>query len=239
MESESPEIKLSKAVSIFVIATLYFYILLFTLLPYLQSHVEMNPAMYWFITGYFLFIPIFLYPLVAAWKEGHRTLPEIANALNIKPMLKKDIRYAVGATVLIFVLSGLIFGISLVLNKHFGIKPLNTTPWFMELHPFQGKEKLLLFVWLPMFCFNILGEELLWRGYIQTRLQGKFAWFACSILWMLFHLPFGIDLLITLAPIIVLLPYAYHKTKNTMVSILIHAIYNGPIFILISLGVMN
>jgi len=163
----------------------------------------------------------------------------MVKSLNIKPMNKNDWIYAIITTLLVFIFTGLVFGVSIMLHKQFGIQQLNTVPWFMEMHPFQGKEKLLLLVWLPMFVFNILGEELLWRGYIQTRLEGKFAWIICSLLWLAFHLPFGIDLMIMLLPIVILLPYAYHKTKNTLVGVFIHGVYNGPMFVLVALGIIK
>jgi len=87
-----------------------------------------------------------------------------------------------------------------------------------------------------MFFFNIVGEEILWRGYIQARLQGKYSWLLCSFLWLLFHLPFGIDLMIMLIPVITIIPYIFYKTKNTLVGILIHGVYNGPLFVLVALG---
>jgi membrane protease YdiL (CAAX protease family) len=45
------------AVAVFLGFTVYFFILLFTLLPYLKNNYSTNSALYWFITGYFLFIP--------------------------------------------------------------------------------------------------------------------------------------------------------------------------------------
>ena len=79
-----------------------------------------------------------------------------------------------------------------------------------EMRPYQGIEKLLLFIWFPMFFFNIVGEEILWRGYIQNRMKSKYAWIACSLLWLIFHLPFGIDFIIMLIPVIIIIPYAFY-----------------------------
>lgn len=93
-----------------------------------------------------------------------------------------------------------------------------------------------------MFFFNIFGEELLWRGYILPRQElamGNTAWIVNASLWMMFHLCFGVSLLIVLMPIIVVLPYAVQKTGNTNVGILIHALLNGPSFIMISLGIIR
>jgi membrane protease YdiL (CAAX protease family) len=160
-------------------------------------------------------------------------------AVNIRPFSKTDWVYTAAGLLAVFVATGVIFGVSSFLNKNFGLPMLSTTPWFMEMHPFQGRDRLLLLVWLPMFFFNITGEEILWRGYIQNRLRGIYSWLLCSILWMLFHLPFGIDLQIMLIPLFIVVPYVFHKTQNTRVGILIHGIYNGPIFIAVALGTLK
>jgi membrane protease YdiL (CAAX protease family) len=225
-----------KAASIFLVFTLYFYLLLFTLLPFLKSHFSLNPALYWFVTGYFLFIPLFVAALVMVKGEGARGFRQILAALHIKPFAKKDWQYAAGGLLLGFILTGLIFGVSFLLHKFYGLAMLNTTPWFMEMQPFRGVEKLLLLVWLPMFFFNIVGEEILWRGAIQSRLRGKHSWLLCSLLWLLFHLPFGADLMVMLVPVIIIVPYAFHKTGNTLVGVFIHGVYNGPMFVAVALG---
>jgi membrane protease YdiL (CAAX protease family) len=228
-----------KAAVIFIAFTVYFFLLLFTLLPFLKSIFSLNSAMYWFITGYFLFIPIFVCAWILAKAEGNRGIKQIMSALHITIFSKKDWAYSMAGLLLGFVMTGVIFGASFLLNKYFVFRMLNTTPWFMEMHPFQGTEKLLILVWLPMFFFNIVGEEILWRGYIQSRLQGKYSWQLCSLLWLLFHLPFGMDLLIMLMPVIVIIPYAFHKTNNALVGIFIHGMYNGPVFMAIALGLIK
>lgn len=234
----STSITLKKAVIIFTVSTLYFYLLLFTLLPFTKSEFILNPALYWFITGYFLFIPLFIYAVMKVKSEGNNGVRQILNALSIKSFSKKDWLYSITGLFLVFLFTGFIFGISILLNKFSGIRMLNTTPWFMEMQPFQGIEKLLLLVWIPMFFFNIAGEEFLWRGYIQSRLHGKHSWMICSALWMMFHIPFGFDLIIMAMPALVIIPYVFYKTENTLTGIFIHGIYNGPIFAAIALGLM-
>ena len=230
------EISTFKAVAIFGGATLYFYCLLYTLFPFLKSHYLLNPAVYWFITGYFLFIPLFLYAILLVKAEGNNSKSEILSALNIKVLSKRDWKYVVLASLLAFILTGVVFGISSFLNKQFGLRTLDTQPWFLKMNPFQGDERFLLLLWLPMFLLNMLGEELLWRGYIQARMKIKYSWLLSSLLWMCFHLPFGFDLIIMLIPFLIIIPYVFYKTNNTSVCILIHTIYNGPIFVLIALG---
>jgi membrane protease YdiL (CAAX protease family) len=233
------KISITKAILIFAIATIYFYILLFTLLPFLRNNYVINSALYWFITGYFLFIPIFLFAVFMAKSEGNKNIKQIMLSLNIMPFSKKDWIYSIAGLFIGFVLTGIIVAVFSFLNKYFGIAPLNTTPWFMDMHPFEGSDKLLLLIWFPMFFFNIIGEEILWRGYIQKRLQIKYSWIICSLLWLMFHFPFGIDLLIMLIPVILIIPYAFYKTRNTLVGIFIHGIYNGPVFIAVALGVIK
>ena len=229
-----------KASAIFCCATAYFFLLLFTLFPFIQSNFSLNPALYWFITGYFLFIPLFVFAVVMVRQEGSRTGIEIREALAVKRMSNKDWQYAVIGTILAFFLSGIIFGCSYLLNKYFGWRVLNTTPWFMEeMRAFQGIEKLLLLVWLPMFFFNIVGEEILWRGYIQNSMKSKYAWLQCALLWAVFHIPFGLDIMIIALPVLLLIPYIFTKRSNTLIGIFIHGIYNGPIFICISLGLLK
>lgn len=232
-------ISILKASAIFIGFTLYFYLLLFTLLPFTKAHLELNPAMYWFITGYFLFIPVFACAVMLSRIEGNSGPREIATSLNIKPFSGRDWIYAVSGLLLTFLFTGIIFGASALLAKYYGVRPLSTTPWFMEMRPFTGRENLLLLVWLPMFFFNIAGEEILWRGYIQSRLRGKYSWLICSFMWLMFHLPFGLDLLLTLVPVIIIIPYAFTKTRNTLTGIFIHGIFNGPVFIAVASGIIG
>ncbi len=229
-------ISLLKASLIFAGFTAYFFALLHTLLPFLKANFSLNPSLYWFITGYFLFVPIFVASVVFVGLEGEREFGEVTRALNLRRLTRRDWKYATLGLLSVFLLTGAIFGASSLLNTYFGVRLLSTTPWFIEMHPYQGYEKLLLFVWLPMFFFNIVGEELLWRGYIQSRLHGRFSWIACSLLWLLFHLPFGMDLMILLMPVAIIIPFIFSKTPNTSISIFIHGMYNGPVFVAVTLG---
>lgn len=234
------QVSIFQAIVIFSMATIYFYILSITLFPFLTSHFQLNPSLYWFITGYFLFIPLFAYAVLQVRSEGNRTVRGIMQALGIVRIQRKDWYYVIGGALLIFLLTGLIFGCSVLLHEQLGWRLLKTNPIFMEdMRPYLGWEKLYLFVWLPMFFFNIVGEEILWRGYIQGRMASKYAWIIGGFLWAIFHLPFGLDLIIMASPAFLIIPYIFSKTQNTSVAIAIHGIYNGPIFVLISLGVIS
>ncbi|POR01498.1 hypothetical protein AU468_08010 [Alkalispirochaeta sphaeroplastigenens] len=228
-----------KSVLVFSLFTALFYFLLVTLHPLLRSVTAWNPALYWFVTGYFLFVPMAVYAVGSVRREGFLSGAAILRGLGVRNLSPRDWKYSIMGLLILFLCTGLIFGVSHVLSSRFGLRELSTTPWFIEMHPFQGLEKLLLLIWFPMFCFNILGEELLWRGYIQKRLSARYAWPLCSLLWFLFHLPFGGDLMIILLPITIIVPFVFYRTRNTAVAIFIHGMYNGPIFVAVALGLVS
>ncbi len=234
-----PKISYFKACAVFCAATVYFYTLLFTLLPFVKANFTINSALYWFITGYFLFVPLFFAAILFARKEGNSTAKQIFAALSLRKFYRRDWLYALGGLLAVFLGSGVVFACAKLATVIFGIRELSTVPWFMEITPFQGRDKLLLLVWLPMFFFNICGEELLWRGYIQSRLKHRHSWILCSMLWLIFHLPFGLDLLLMLLPIVIILPYVFHRSQNTLIGIFIHGIFNGPIFVAVALGLVK
>ena len=231
---EHKQISLSPSTVIltFGIATLCFYFLLMVFLPLLKNTFSFHPSItYWFITGSALFVPLFLYAIHMAKKEGNEGINQILLALDVKPFSDRDWIYASTGLSLLFVLDGVIVVVLSLLNT-----PLSTGPWFLEIHELVGNERFLLLVWLFMLFFNICGEEFLWRGYLQKRLPGKSSWILCSFCWLAFHTPFGIDLMIMLLPAVMIIPYIYSQTRNTLACIFIHGLYNGPIFVAIALG---
>lgn len=226
------------ATAVFAGFTAYFFLLLATVHPLLSTYLSWNPVLNWFVTGYFLFIPIFAFAILAVRAEGRKSVPDLLEGLGIRAMNGRDWKYATAGLAVTFGLTGVIFGASFALSAAFGIREMSTEPWFVNLSPLQGMERLLLLVWLPMFFFNIVGEEILWRGYIQARITPRNGWLICAGLWWLFHLPFGLDLMIMLLPITIVVPYVFERTRSTLACVFIHGIYNGPLFVAIALGAM-
>lgn len=243
MNSELKAMPLKISVLYFGIPSLYFWLLTKYLTPYLNRTVGIHPAMSWFITGFLVFIPLFFAACLFAMKEGNAgSFKALLTRLRLKKFTKRDWAWATGGLLAVLVLTGLIFGVSSLLSTKMGIPALKTTPGFMEFEPFKPAERWMLFVWLGMFFFNIVGEEIFWRGYILPRQElahGKYAWLINSIFWGVFHISFGRDLLIILMPTLVVLPLAVYRTKNTAVGIFIHGVFNGPMFILVSLGIVK
>jgi membrane protease YdiL (CAAX protease family) len=202
----------------------------------------LHPALSWFIGGLLTFVPLFLLAIFLGRKDGFQTKTELISRLRLKRMSGRDWKFTLGGLLLIFIGTGLIMGISKLLHLQFGIPEIETTPSFMKFEPFRGNERFLLLAWLVMFFFNIFGEELLWRGYILPRQElslGRSAWIFNALLWFVFHIAFGIHLLILLIPILIILPWCVQKTGNTMVGVWIHGLMNGPMFVLVSLGIIG
>ena len=115
-------------------------------------------------------------------------------------------------------------------------------PPFIQGTVLEGQNRVLLFLaWLPMFFFNIAGEELLWRGYLLPRQElafGKNAWIINGLLWIVFHIPFGLRIIIMVLPVFFTLPWLAMKTKSTWPGIILHGLVNGPAFAMILLGII-
>ena len=242
MNTELKPISTLYSAVLFGIPAIVFIVICRVLVPLLDQHYGLHPALSWFIGGLLIFVPLFFLAIHLALKDGFQTKVEILTRFRIKKMTARDWKFTLNGLLLIFLFTGLIMGISKILYLKFGIPEIETTPSFMKFEPFHGKERLLLFVWLVMFFFNIFGEELMWRGYILPRQEmnsGNKAWIFNALFWFIFHFAFGVQLLILLIPILIILPYAVQKTGNTLVGIWIHALMNGPMFVLVSLGIIG
>lgn len=113
------------------------------------------------------------------------------------------------------------------------------SPPFMAFEPLNEGRYWLLLVWAPYWVLNIMGEEILWRGVMLPRQElafGKYTWLVHGTGWALFHIAFGLTLLITLLPLIYIQSFIVQKTKNSWVGVLMHGGMNGPAFIAIALG---
>lgn len=227
---------------LFGLPTVYFIGITKFLIPLLKES-GVHPALSWFLGGTAVFLPLFVLAIILVKAEGVKiTIKELLNRLRVRKPNRNDIKWSLISLVLVFALSGIIMVLSQYITSLFDLPPLNLSPEFTRFEPLRGSQIFLLLVWLVMFFFNIMGEELLWRGYILPRQElrfGKYAWLINSVFWMMFHICFGIELMLILIPVIVILPYVVQKTCNTTNGIIIHGLYNGPMFILVALGVIK
>ena len=119
---------------------------------------------------------------------------------------------------------------------------LNATPFFFQNMPLKDGYYGILYAWPFFFFFNIFGEEFLWRGYIQPRqelLTKQWTWLVHSLLWAVWHLPMGLDLIIAATPIFFILPAVVQIRKNTTIAIVVHAVFGAFGFLALALGLVS
>jgi len=96
--------------------------------------------------------------------------------------------------------------------------------------PLAGQWWLLAVYALFLLVFNLLGEELWFRGYLFPRQQlvyGRWSWLVHGLLWTLFHLPIYPWYLVYLLPTALTVSYAAQKTGSSWASYVVHGLGNG------------
>lgn len=237
-------IGLSESPVLFGVPAIVFFIITRILMPYAEIATSFHPLIIWFVCGgLLLFAPLFVLAIIL-YKRDYQTINRetFIERFRLYPLDKGDWGWtaiSIGAillfTLLIIITWSLLSGV-------IGFREINMSSPFLQFSPLKGKELLLLLAWLPFFFFNIVGEELLWRGYIlpgQELVFGEYAWLLNSALWLLFHFCFGIDFIVILIPSLLIIPYVVYKRKNTYIGIILHTFINGPTFVLVALGVIK
>lgn len=224
----------------FGLVTIALYFATHYIIPFLIEAAKIHPALSWFIVGgIVVFVPLFVTAIVASRLEGVKTFYAIKNRLRLKAMNRGDWLWTLVGFVFVGVTMGLIMVAGECAAKTGLISRFATSPPFLEFEPFRVGERWMLLTWLPMFFFNIMGEELLWRGYILPRQElahGKHAWIINCVLWLVFHISFGWSLMLLLLPMIIVIPYLVQKRANTWIGMILHGGMNGPAFVAVALG---
>ncbi len=104
----------------------------------------------------------------------------------------------------------------------------------------QGNSGVLFF-WALWIIVNIVGEELLWRGYALPRMEkyfGKWAWLVNGLLWNFAVHMFMRWSWITLLPISLIIPFLCQKTKSIWPGVFIHGLGNLLVFVILIPSVM-
>ena len=95
----------------------------------------------------------------------------------------------------------------------------------------RGQWSLVLLA-LVTYFFNIVGEELWWRGYILPRQElffGRAAWLVHGLMWAGFHAFKWWDVL-ALVPVCLIAAYSAQKLKNNWPALIGHALTNFMMF---------
>lgn len=206
------------------------------LIPYLTKISGIETVVWWFVVAAFgMFIPLLIVAYLLLRNEGSLSKPGLwKGRLRFRRMNAGDWLWGVGGIVVIAILSYPI--LSLV---EFLAGPFNHQPPFMQFEPLEPGRYWILAAWFGYWIFNIMGEEILWRGVLLPRQEivfGKYTWFFHGFCWGLFHIAFGWQLMLPLIPILFVQSYIVQKRKNSWIGVLIHAGINGPSFVAISFG---
>lgn len=223
---------------IFAAAGVALFLVTHILIPFLSVYTGIEPVIFWFIcAGLGVFFPLLITAFLLLKREGLSLDKNCwVNRLRFKPLNKLDILWSIGAIIIIGIFS---FFIMQLQESFFGM--IDNQPVFMRLEPLTPGRYWILAAWFPYWLLNIFGEEILWRGVMLPRQElayGRFAWIFHGFLWGLFHIPFGINLLLTLIPILFIQSYVVQKRGNTWTGVIIHASVNGPGFIAIAFGLL-
>jgi membrane protease YdiL (CAAX protease family) len=187
------------------------------------------------VAGLGIFLPILIVSYILVRKEGYQLNDELwRERLRFKKMSRSDWKNSLAGLLSIAVLSFLIIKLVEIIYGSIEFQPS-----FLLFEPLTKGRYFILAAWLPYWILNIMGEEIFWRGVILPKQEivfGKYTWLVHGILWGIFHLSFGWQLLLTLAPTLLILPYIVQKQKNSWIGVIIHSGINGPSFIAISFG---
>ncbi len=221
---------------LFGIPSLWLYFATRFCIYFIHQQLRLPLLVCWFISGVILvFIPLFILSLVFyKMEENAPTFSAFRKRFRLQAMTLSDWLWTVGAILFIGITTTLIIIIAQYFNHSFSISPP-----FLSAKVLTANEMWILWAWIPLFFFNVFGEEFMWRGYIFPRQElthGKHTWLIHGLLWLMFHLSFGWNLLLILCPIIFTISYVVQRKHNTWIGILIHGVINGGGFLSLSLG---
>lgn len=235
---EVPPMGMMESVAVFGGAGMLLYVATRWAIPALVASTGMRPLLAWFAAGG---LGVFLPLLVIAWvlmrREPRRTWGELwIDRFRFRPMNRGDLTACGAALTAVLALSGLILAAIRTLRPDARLHPE-----FLTMEPLQADTLWLLAVWLPFFVLNVASEEILWRGVVLPRQGEKFgrsAWFVHGLGWLLFHVPFGLTILLTLAPTVWIIPWTVQRRSNSWIGVSVHAGLNGLGFLAVAAGLV-
>jgi membrane protease YdiL (CAAX protease family) len=231
-------IPLWKSIILFAGTSMPIFVGVYCIIPLLQSR-GLTFLWSYLIAFYPTFGFMFLLALFLYRNEG--------NPLNWASFSKRYRIFPIVGKSWFWVIGLFLFGVAVMLGLSFTGKWLASIPLLApadyfppEINPLKEPIPGLFFgtevhgqwgyalVYFIGWVFNILGEELLWRGYLLPRQEasyGRWAWVVHGLLWTLWHVFWKWNLL-NLLPITLSIAYVGQKTKNTLIPILVHGAVN-------------
>ena len=223
----------AESIATFGFFSILLWLAIYVGIDWLRHTFGLSVMTSWFIAGTLVaLLPMSVYALFRVRHEGAISLRDYAEHLRMKGLRAVDAGWVIGGLVGIGVASAALLGIARFVDPTF-----LPTPPFMEVP--SGNLFWVFLGWIPLFICNILGEELLWRGYLLPRQElvfGRSAWLVNGLLWLLFHWSINLPSMVMIFPTTLIVPWIVQRRQNTWVGILIHGIFNALGFILTVTG---
>ena len=210
--------KLGHSMLLFLIPGLYGVFAFYVLFPYL-IRLGMPEEFAYGTQMLSVFLLLIIATVIGLRRDGWSLTWETARVrLRIKRMDSKAWKWT-----LIFVFLNLLFGYLFNLLGLFVFEKLDYLPPNANI-PLTNIPFLVL-----VLFFNIIAEELWWRGYILPRQElthGKYAFLVNGVLWSLFHMFkwWAVPLMLFRNW---MEPFVVQRTNNTTPAIIMHGISNG------------
>jgi membrane protease YdiL (CAAX protease family) len=231
-----PPLGLVGSAALFGAGALLLFLTMRVAVPAFASATGAETVVMWFLAAsVVLFGPLLLTAALLLYRERRPGRQGSLGArLWLRPMSGGDWLWAVGGLAAIGVLTGGIGAALRMLQVE-----RNLHPSFMAFEPLGPGRYWILSAWLPFFVLNIVGEEFVWRGVALPRQEVAFggrAWLVNGILWLLFHAAFPWQVLLTLVPITLILPYVVQRRRSTLAGMVIHAGFGAMGFLVLAFG---
>lgn len=99
----------------------------------------------------------------------------------------------------------------------------------------------VVIAYFVMLFFNVVGEELWWRGYILPRQElkhGRRTWLIHGLMWTGFHAYMWWNM-IAILPVCLIIAWVSQRLKNNWPALIAHYLINGMAFVMILTAVVS
>lgn len=195
-----------------------------------------DPLVAWLTLGAVFFTSLLLVTAFAVESERQNGVA-LAARLRFLPLSRRDVGWlAAGLGMIGLATCSVIGGRVLV-----GLPAVAHPPFLASAGSTIGDLFLIAPLWFAFVLLNVSAEEAWWRGYMQPRQElrfGRLTWFLQGLLHTLFHVSFGLDVLLTLVPTAFGLPWLAQKTRSTTVAATAHLVINalGVLAVILTTG---
>ena len=231
-----PPLGLVASAALFGAGALLLFLTTRVAVPALVSATGAETVAMWFLAASLvLFGPLLVTAALLLYRERQTGTPRSWGArLWLRPMDGGDWLWALGGLAVIGVLTG---GLAAALGAIADRSQFQ--PSFMAFEPLGPGRYWILAAWLPFFVLNIAGEEFVWRAFMLPREEAAFGAAASlvnGVLWLLFHAAFPWQVLVTLVPITLILPYIVQRRRSTWIGVVIHTVFGAAGFLALAFG---